>query len=162
MTARNAAILSSESMISTHRLQRQNQRANSAVLSESTQLTRWRDRTLSQVRNLRWLEAGWDGPGSYPISLTAIEKASLLVADLADTLSDLTVPAVTPTPYSGVYLEWYTPGCNVAITIREDGGVELEYEDNEVGIEWEGSFDDVPNYDWRLILLACSRKLLRS
>lgn len=149
-------------MTSTHRLERRHERANSAVLSESTQLTKWRGRTLSQVRNLRRLEAGWDGPGSYPISLIAIEKASLLVADLADTLPDLTVPAVTPTPYSGVYLEWYIPGCTIAITIREDGEVELEYEDNEVGIEWEGSFDDVPNYDWRLILLACSRKLVRS
>ena len=135
----------------------------SSVLSESNEIAeRWRSKTLSRVRNLRWLNAGWDGPDSVPISMEAIEVACVLVSGLADVFPNLPPPTVTPTPYFGVYIEWSTLNSAVAFTVQKSGVIELDYENAKEGIAWEGDLSESFSEPWHRILLACSQEPLRT
>ena len=127
------------------------------VLSEMHWAAEWRDETLRQIRNLRWLAAGWDGPGSPAMRESTLALACQLVELLAEGLPDLRPPAIVPTPDAGVFIEWYDPTRSVGFTVRDADYVELCYEDAARGIEWEGHVGSQPNDDWRRILLAHKR-----
>ena len=127
------------------------------VLSEMHWAAEWRDETLRQIRNLRWLAAGWDGPGSPAMRESTLALACKLVELLAEGLPDLQPPAIVPTPDAGVFIEWYDPTRSVGFTVRDTDYVELCYEDAARGIEWEGHVGSQPNDDWCRILLAHQR-----
>ena len=127
-----------------------------AVLAEYQRLTGWGGETLSRIRNLRWLSAGWDGPDSPAMDLAAVEHACRLISHLAAAWPDLRPPTVTPTPDAGVFIEWYSPIRSVAFTVRGQD-VDLCYEDTTSGDDWEGQFGNLPNDDWLRILATIHR-----
>ena len=127
------------------------------MLSETHWAAEWRDETLGRIRNLRWLGAGWDGPGSPAMEYTTLAAACQLVEQLAETLPDLQPPAIVPTPDAGVFIEWYNPTRSVGFTVRDRSDVELCYEDAALGVEWEGHVRNLPNEDWLQILLNYQR-----
>lgn len=155
MTSVGVALLSSQAAVRSlpRRIQRRQKHVSSTVLYESTKMVTWRDSTVSKVRNLRWLSTGWDGPDSRPISPTAIDMAIGIVGALAEDMPNLTGPTVVPTPYFGVYIEWYSRTCTIAFTINEDSTVEVDYEDQDNGLKWEGDLEDTP-YDELYRLLS--------
>jgi hypothetical protein len=127
------------------------------VLSEMHWATEWRDETLRQIRNLRWLAAGWDGPASPAMRESTLAVACELVAVLAERMPDLKPPAIVPTPDAGVFIEWYDLTRSIGFTVRDADDVELCYEDAVRGVEWEGHLGSQPNDDWRRILLTHQR-----
>ena len=132
-------------------------RSRAHALSDMHWAAEWRDETLRQIRNLRWLAAGWAGPGSPAMEDTTLAVASLLVEQLAESLPGLRPPAIVPTPDAGVFIEWYDPTRSVGFTVRDRGYVELCYEDAALGVEWEGHVGNPPNEDWLRILLTHQR-----
>ncbi|WP_423915915.1 hypothetical protein [Candidatus Poriferisodalis sp.] len=44
---------------------------------------------------------------------------------------------MTPTPYGGVFIEWYGDECSVAFTVEAAGEIEICFDDLETGIERE-------------------------
>ena len=126
---------------------------HSAILSEGYTIAQWERPTLTNIRNLKWLQAGWDGPGSEPISQWALDIACELVGILAEEMPYLASPTVVPTPYSGVYVEWWTSQRSVAMTIHESS-VGLDYEAPDVG-EWEGTLSGYFNQGWLKALSLC-------
>ena len=134
--------------------------ATGAVLSNPHILTNWKDPTLVSVRNLRWLTPGWDESDSGPISPIAIGTASNLISALAEAMPNLPVPAITPTPYLGIYIEWYSPNRIVAFTVADNGEIELEYEDEGMGLEWEGLLRDAAVTNLYRVLSAYSCEVL--
>lgn len=127
------------------------------MLSEMHWAAEWRDETLRQIRNLRWLAAGWDGPGSPAMRETTLAIACELVGVLAERMPDLRPPAIVPTPDAGVFIEWHDLKRSVGFTVRDADDVELCYEDAVRGVEWEGHIGRQPNDDWRRILLTHQR-----
>ena len=127
------------------------------VLSEMHWAAEWRDETLRRIRNLRWLDAGWDGPGSPAMEYGTLAAACRLVEQLAGILPDLQPPAIVPTPDAGVFIEWYDPTHTIGFTVRDPGDVELCYEDAALGVEWDGHAGHLPNDDWLRILLTHQR-----
>lgn len=127
------------------------------VLSEMHWAAEWRDETLRRIRNLRWLDAGWDGPGSPAMEGTTLAAASRLVEQLAGSLAGLRPPAIVPTPDAGVFIEWYDATHSIGFTVRDRGYVEVCYEDAALGVEWEGHVGNLPNEDWLRILLTHQR-----
>lgn len=104
------------------------------VLSEMHWAAEWRDETLRQIRNLRWLAAGWDGPGSPAMRESTLALACQLVELLAESLPDLQPPAIVPTPDADVFVEWYDPMHSIGFTVRDRGYVDLCYEDAVLGV----------------------------
>ena len=75
-------------------------------------------------------------------------------------MPNLPVPAITPTPYLGIYIEWYSPNRIVAFTVADNGEIELEYEDEGMGLEWEGLLRDAAVTNLYRVLSAYSCEVL--
>lgn len=120
----------------------------SVVLSCFLETAGWLDHTISRIRDLRWLDAGWDGPDSFAIDPMVMDTAHHLVLYIADNLPRLPPPTVTPTPSSGIFIEWYRPDNCIAFTVLNDGQVELCYEDAVAGDDWECPITDLTPEDW--------------
>ena len=127
------------------------------VLSDMHWAAGWRDETLRRIRNLRWLAAGWDGPGSPAMHESTLGLACQVIELLAESLPDLQPPAIVPTPDAGVFIEWCNPTRSVGFTVRDTDDVELCYEDTAREIEWEGHVGSQPSDDWFQILLTHQR-----
>ena len=127
------------------------------VMSEMHWAAEWRNETLRRIRNLRWLAAGWDGPGSPAMREATLATACQLVERLAESLPDLRPPAIVPTPGAEIFIEWYDPAHSIGFTVRDADNVEVCYEDAARGVEWEGHVGSLPNDDWRYILVTHQR-----
>lgn len=88
-------------------------------------LAGWQTDAERRIRALSQLAADWDGPDSPEVTPEAIEASVVLVARLAEHEDRLRVPAVTPTPFGGVFIEWDSETSNVAFTVHCGGGVQL-------------------------------------
>lgn len=111
--------------------------SSTTVLTSPPASSTWRDDAERRIRDLRWLGPDWDGPGSPPVALQARSVALMLVGRLSIVEGHLRPPAITPTPFGGVFIEWHTDECSVAFTIEVDGKIEVCFDDVEAGLEGE-------------------------
>ena len=125
------------------------------VLTDYIETAVWKDSALSKIWNLRWLDAGWDGPDSQPIPPVAIKIAYDIAESVAKKLPNIVAPTILPTHYFGVLLEWYTTVRHLAFTVDANGIIEVDYRDKERNIEWEGLLVDCSDPVWLSVLSDC-------
>jgi hypothetical protein len=101
------------------------------------QLGPWLGQVLEGVLNVLDLEENWDGYGGRPVRPAAVRAAlDLLKGEMRYRSAP---PAVVPTSSGGIQLEWHERGIDFEIEVDPDGGVTMVYEDDERGIDWEGT-----------------------
>lgn len=96
-----------------------------------------------EIKELLLLSEGWDGIVAYPVSPAAIGAARDLAAEICGALPALRRPTVTPSIDGRVVLEWHSPGRHIDFTVGRDS-IEVFYEDEEQGLDWEGPLPNAP------------------
>ena len=150
-----AAVISNRSWTSCWHPRREPVSLPPCVLTDYVEIATWKDEVLSKIRNLRWLDAGWDGPDSQPIPSVAIILAYEIAERIAERFPNVVAPTILPTHYFGILLEWYTTVRSFAFTVNADGLIEVDYRDKEKNLEWEGSFTDCFDSVWLQVLSDC-------
>ena len=119
------------------------------------EIASWGTTAKQQIRSLWDLPEGWDGADSPSMDPTTIDIACQLIDLLASEIPRLREPTVTPTPYGGVFVEWYSEEQNVSFTIERGGisdYVSLCFCDLNAGLDWEGSLIAAENHEWVRVL----------
>lgn len=96
-----------------------------------------------EIKELLLLSEGWDGAAAYPVSVEAVSCARRLLADIGTALPELRQPTVTPSIDGCVVLEWHSVGRHLDFTVGRQS-IEVFYEDDEQGSDWEGPLPESP------------------
>ena len=102
--------------------------------------TLWHRRVLGSVLRLRHLPESWDTYGSPKLQNAAQERATELIALLAQ--SDPPLPNVSPVPGGGVQFEWEFRNRALEIEVLADGSIEF-LAIAEGGATVEGTLDQI-------------------
>lgn len=82
----------------------------------------WQTETLKGLFRLKRLSTDWDGEGSPPPSILAIDAAAQLIVSLS--FEDMPTAFVSPTTVGGVQIEWTQNGRELEIEFLSDGAME--------------------------------------
>lgn len=96
-----------------------------------------------EIKELLLLSEGWDGAAAYLVSVEAVSDARELAAKVCAALPGLRPPTVTPSIDGRVVLEWHSPDRHIDFTVGRDS-IEVFYEDDEQGLDWDGLLPDAP------------------
>lgn len=96
-----------------------------------------------EIKELLLLSEGWDGAAAYPVSTVAVDVARNLAAEICGALPALRRPTVTPSIDGRVVLEWHSSDRHIDLIVGRDL-IEVFYEDEEQGLDWEGPLLEAP------------------
>ncbi len=99
------------------------QHAQWSSVTPQSSVSLWHRRVLGSVLRLGYLPESWDTYGSPRLQNAAKERASELIALLAQ--SDPPLPNVSPVPGGGVQFEWEFRGRALEIEVLPDGTIEF-------------------------------------
>lgn len=119
------------------------QRMHFAVPDSLAPESSWINEVDIEIKELLLLAEGWDGAAAYPVSAEAVSGARTLAAKIGSALPALRRPAVTPSIDGRVVIEWNSSGCHIDFTVGRDL-IEVFYEDEEQGLDWDGPLRDAP------------------
>jgi hypothetical protein len=107
-----------------------------AICVEGTgEMPRWLLPTLSGLRELAALPAGWDSYGAPPIDAHCVAKAVQVLVEVME--PDTPAPSVVPTSRGGVQFEWHTGGVDFEIEVEPTNLVSAYYRAARGGLEKE-------------------------
>lgn len=103
----------------------------------------WLDSAERSIKQLLFLDTGWDGEYALPITETAVERSESLVAAIADALPTLNPPFISASIYGGVTLEWSRRGtAHVQFSVGPEGVVEVMAAVGDFEVEADAELDD--------------------
>jgi hypothetical protein len=100
----------------------------SATTTSSSGGLNWQEVLLREIISLQKLNRGWDSYDAPPISLDAMEFASIVLYNIMQPHTPL--PQVVPTSVGGVQLEWHERGIDLEIHVTGSYEGEIWYEDH--------------------------------
>lgn len=95
----------------------------------------WFEPVRDAVADLLTLADDWDSYGAPPVKS---EYAAATVTLLHTIMDERTpTPAIVPTTFGGVQVEWHRNGIDLEIEIESTSRINVFYEDARSGVSWE-------------------------
>ncbi len=101
----------------------------------------WLDMLSASARRLSALNPGWDGPGSVPISRTALFTATSLTLSALKGLDRAVAPYLVPGGDGSVQIEWHEKHGELELDVSPSGDLWIWGRDHITGAEYEGEND---------------------
>jgi hypothetical protein len=92
----------------------------------------------TNARQLSELKAGWDGPGSIPVTQKALHRATLYVRSALENLGDVCAPRLVPGGDGSVQIEWHAKHGELEFDIDSRGDTSIWIRDHRNGAEFDG------------------------
>lgn len=106
-----------------------------------SKVSAWRSSLAKNAHSLSSLAAGWDGPGSAPISSNVISRA-VFFAETAltplDMSCDIAPPHLVPGGDGSAQIEWHTKRGQLELDIGVNGELSVWIRDRLNGVEFDG------------------------
>jgi hypothetical protein len=119
----------------------------SANLPNYQNLPEWLKETEDTLRGFATLPEGWDSYGAKSTEPRVVDAAIELLHRIVQ--HNTLKPAVVPTNWGGIQIEWHTQGVDLEIEITPQGGIRLLYDNpqEDAEEEFELGFDLTPLAD---------------
>jgi hypothetical protein len=98
----------------------------------------WMSLLASNARRLSELKAGWDGPGSVPISQKTLFRATVYVRSSLENLTGVSAPRLVPGGDGSVQIEWHAKHGELEFDIDSRGDTSIWIRDHRNGAEFDG------------------------
>jgi hypothetical protein len=99
----------------------------------------WRAQLGANAQGLAALRAGWDGPGSIPISPETLARAVFYVdSALRDCSNDMIPPRLVPGGDGSVQIEWHTRHGELELDIDDQGRASIWIRNHLSHAEFDG------------------------
>lgn len=124
--------------------------AQPARATRSTPRQDWGAQLAANTKSLSNLPAGWDGPGSMPISASALSRAVFYVNSAMGEGADVTSPRLVPGGDGSVQIEWHTKHGELEFDIDDRGAMSIWIRNHlsEAEFNGEGAEALVLFYRW--------------
>lgn len=98
----------------------------------------WKLQLCANAQSLAELRAGWDGPGSLPISATTLSRAVFYVESALDSATNMAPPRLVPGGDGSVQIEWHLKRGELEFDIDGQGAMSIWIRDHLSGAEFDG------------------------
>lgn len=99
----------------------------------------WRAQLRANSQGLAALRAGWDGPGSIPVSTATLARAVFYVETaLQDCANDMAPPRLVPGGDGSVQIEWHTKRGELELDIDDQGRASIWIRNHLSHAEFDG------------------------
>lgn len=108
------------------------------VSAEMAPAAPWNIKLSRNVDRLRKLSRGWDGPRSFPIDNSLLNRVTALIREsLASLGSNAHAPFVVPLANGGVQVEWHTVRGELEFELAANGKASIWVRDHGTNHEFE-------------------------
>jgi hypothetical protein len=97
---------------------------------------------FANANSVALLRAGWDGPGSLPISAEVLSRAMFYVRTALKDISEASSPRFVPGGDGSIQIEWHTSRGELELDIDLDGNLSIWVRDHLSGAEFDGEDRD--------------------
>lgn len=98
----------------------------------------WRSILSKNAQSILELRAGWDGPGSIPVSASTASLAMIHVSNALDRAIDVIAPRLVPGGDGSVQIEWHARHAELEFCIDRVGRMSIWIRDHMRGAEFDG------------------------
>lgn len=114
-----------------------------ALNAAETALPDWKSALLANAKSVAALEAGWDGPGSTPISKSVLARAAFYAESALDgAAADFAAPRLVPGGDGGLQIEWHTRRGEIELELDTEGRASIWIRNHLSGAEFDGEGEE--------------------
>lgn len=105
--------------------------------------TAWQRQLSANAEGVCGLEAGWDGPGSVPISREILTRAMFYIdSAMKGAAGDAAAPRLVPGGDGSIQIEWHTRRGELELDLDTDGKMSIWVRDHATGAEFDGEDEE--------------------
>lgn len=99
----------------------------------------WKRQLSANANGISSLKAGWDGPGSVPISREILSRAMFYIESaLKAATGDVAAPRLVPGGDGSIQIEWHTRRGELEFDLDTGGEMSIWIRDHASGAEFDG------------------------
>lgn len=109
----------------------------------------WQTGMWNRAQHVAKLRAGWDGPGSLPVSPEALYTATRITRLALDGFEQAAAPYLVPGGDGSIQVEWHEAHAELELDIGANGKLSIWGRDHLSGAEFEGEDAEAVNLFFR-------------